>query len=200
MNRQLTLQQYRTIDLLLFAAMLALFEFLIVRFATGSMFGTVSLAAALTAIVYMRWGWWGGLHAALAGALFCFYLSLAPSAVQIIGWNDYLTYIVGNLFSLLAVAGLEALGKERVRQSVWLSLGFALAVIVLMQGGRMLVALTLGCPPEELVRSYFLYDCLSILFTLVIIWIVRRLDGVFEDQRHYLLRLQEERERNNTEQ
>lgn len=205
MNRQLTLQQYRNIDLLLFAAMMALFEFLIVRFATGTMFGTVSLAAALTAIVYMRWGWWGGLHAALAGALFCFYLSLAPSAVQIIGWRDYLThnyltYIGGNLFSLLAVVGLEALGKERVRQSVWLSLGFALAVIVLMQGGRMLVALTLGCPPEELVRSYFLYDCLSIPFTLVIIWIVRRLDGVFEDQKHYLLRLQEERERNNTEQ
>ncbi len=44
------------------------------------------------------------------------------------------------------------------------------------------------------------YGMAIILFTLVITWIVRRLDGVFEDQKHYLLRLQEERERNNTEQ
>lgn len=200
MNKQLTLQQYRTIDLLLFAAMLAIFEFLIVRFATGSMFGTVSLAAALTTIVYMRWDWWGGLHAALAGALFCFYYGQVAAASQTIDWRDYLTYIVGNLFSLLAVAALQRLGKERVRQSVWLSLGFGLAVVLLMQGGRMLVALTLGKTPDVLIRSYFLYDSLSILFTLVITWIVRRLDGVFEDQKHYLLRLQEERERNNTEQ
>lgn len=197
MNKQLTLQQYRNIDLLLFAAILALFEFLIVRFATGSMYGTVSLAAALTAIVYMRWDWWGAIHAALAGALFCLYCGQLAQGVV---WQNYLTYILGNLFSLLAVVALKRLGKERVRQSVWLSLGFGLAVVLLMQGGRMLVALALGTPPDTLVHSYFLYDCLSILFTLVVTWIVRRLDGVFEDQKHYLLRLQEERERNNTEQ
>lgn len=200
MNKQLTLQQYRTIDLLLFAAILAIFEFLIVRFATGSMYGTVSLAAALTAIVYMRWDWWGGLHAALAGALFCAYYGQVAAAGQAIDWRDYLVYIVGNLFSLLAVVALKGLGKERVRQSVWLSLGFGLAVVLLMQGGRMLAALVLGKAEGALVQSYFLYDSLSILFTLVITWIVRRLDGVFEDQKHYLLRLQEERERNNTEQ
>ncbi len=198
MNRQLTLQQYRTIDLLLFAAMLAIFEFLIVRFATGSMFGTVSLAAALTTIVYMRWDWWGGIHAALAGGLFCLYYGQV--AAQPIQWRDYLVYIVGDLFSLFAVAALKGLGKERVRQSVWLSLGFGLSVVLLMQGGRMLMALVLGTAPGALIRTYFLYDSLSILFTLVITWIVRRLDGVFEDQKHYLLRLQEERERNNTEQ
>lgn len=199
MKKQLTLQQYRNIDLALFAVMLAIFEFLIVRFATGSFYGTVSLAAALTTIVYMRWGWWGGIHAALAGALFCVYYSAVAATAQGVEPRDYLIYIVGNLFSLLAVPALLKLGKERVRQSVFWSLGFSLAVILLMQGGRMLMALTVGKNAEGLIRSYFLYDSLSILFTLVVTWIVRRLDGVFEDQKHYLLRLQEERERNNTE-
>ena len=195
MKRQLTLQQYRNIDLFLFAVMLAVFEFLIVRFVTGSLY-TLSLAAAITTIVFMRWGWWGAIHAALAGFLFCLYYGMAVGQV---GPRDYLIYIVGNLFSLAAVAGLLRLGKERVRKSVLLSVGFGLAVILLMQGGRMLVALTLGYPPDRVVE-YLIYDPLSILFTVVVTWIVRRLDGVFEDQKHYLLRLQEERERNNTEQ
>lgn len=199
MKKQLTLQQYRNIDLVLFAVMLAVFEFLIIRFATGTFYGTVSLAAALVSIVYMRWGWWGGLHAALAGALFCAYCSMVPSTTQGVGPQDYLIYIVGNLFSLLAVPVLLKLGKEKVRQGVFWSLGFSLAVLLLMQGGRMLMALTVGKSAGEIIYSYFLYDSLSILFTLVVTWIVRRLDGVFEDQKHYLLRLQEERERNNTE-
>ncbi len=199
MKKQMTIQQYRAIDLLLFAAMLALFEFLIVRFATGSFYGTVSLAAALTSIVYMRWSWWGGIHAALSGALFCLYYSMVGGA-QSVTWRDYAIYILGNLCSLLAVFALVKIGKERVRQSAFWSLGFALAVILLMQGGRMLLALALGKPSETLISDYFLYDCLSILFTLLVTWIVRRLDGVFEDQKHYLLRVQEESKRNNTEQ
>ena len=195
MKRQLTLQQYRNIDLFLFAVMLAIFEFLIVRFVTGSLY-TLSLAAAITTIVSMRWGWWGAIHAALAGFLFCLYYGMAVGQVEP---SDYLIYIVGNLFSLAAVAGLLRLGKERVRRSVLLSVAFGLAVVLLMQGGRMLVALTLGRPADRVVE-YLIYDPLSVLFTVVVTWIVRRLDGVFEDQKHYLLRLQEERERNNTEQ
>ena len=31
-----------------------------------------------------------------------------------------------------------------------------------------------------------------LLFTLVLIWIARRLDGIFEDQKHYLLRVHEQ--------
>ena len=35
----------------------------------------------------------------------------------------------------------------------------------------------------------------AICITLLILWIVRRLDGVFENQDHYLLRLQAEEEK-----
>lgn len=199
MKRQLTLGEYRAIDLTILALMLALFEGLIIRFATGSFYGTVSLAAAVTAIVYMRWSWWGAIHAALSGALFCLYYSMLPGA-QSVTWRDYAIYMGGNLVSLLAVFVLHKVGKERVRESALGSLGFGLGVIALMQGGRMAIALALGRAASTVVWDHFLYDSLSILFTLVVIWIVRRLDGVFEDQKHYLLRLQEESQRNNTEQ
>ena len=59
MKRQRTWKEYRAIDLTLLGLALAVFEFIIVRAANwwfpGQPF-TVSLAAAITSIVYMRWG------------------------------------------------------------------------------------------------------------------------------------------------
>lgn len=193
MKRQLTLQEYRTIDLALFAVILVLFEYIIVRFAIASYY-TVSLAAVITSIVYMRWGWWGGLHAALGGALFCFYYSaVAPTPVL---WTHYIIYPLGNLFSLAAVPALKKAGPERVRQSAAASLAFSLSVILLMQLGRGAVAVVLGVAGAREALGYVTGDAISVLFTLVVTWIVRRLDGLFEEQRHYLTRVQEERERN----
>ena len=136
MKRQLTLQEYRNIDLALFALMLAIFEFIIIRvgnlsFFRGQLF-TASLAGAITSIVYMRWGWWGGIHAALAGGLYCLYCAMVGRDVAA---QTYAIYILGNLFSLLAVPALKKLGPERVRQGKLSALVFPLAVILLMQGG-----------------------------------------------------------------
>ncbi len=188
MKRQLTLQEYRGIDLALFALMFAVFEFIIVRVANGQFFRdqafTVSLAAAITSIVYMRWGWWGGIHAALAGALFCLYSGGTA--------EQYMIYTVGNLFSLPAVLWLKRAGPEKVRTGRWAAMLFPLAVIALMQGGRAVMSLLLGAPAGAAL-GFFTTDSLSILFTLVIVWIARRLDGVYEDQKHYLLRIQKEK-------
>ena len=182
MERRRSWKEYRAIDLALWAAALAVFEFLIVRAATwwfpGQPF-TVSLAAAVASIVYLRWGWWGGLHAAEAGLVFCFFSGAAPA--------QYLIYCGGNLFSLLAVLLPEQLGKERVRTG-HLSLVFPLLVQLLMQGGRAAIALALGAEPGT-AAGFFTTDSLSLLFTFVIIWIARKLDGVYEDQKHYLLRV-----------
>ena len=37
--------------------------------------------------------------------------------------------------------------------------------------------------------GFFTTDALSLLFTGVVVWTARRLDGIFEDQKHYLLRI-----------
>lgn len=192
MKRQLTLREYRAIDLLLFALMFAVFEYIIVRAANSSLFRdqafTVSLAAAITSIVYMRWGLWGGVHAALAGLLFCFYSGGAP--------GQYVVYTVGNLFSLPMALVLKRAGAERVRKSGWGSMLFPLGVVLLMQAGRAATAMCLGAGPGGAL-GFFTTDSLSVLFTLVIVWIARRLDGVYEEQTHYLLRLREKEKRDN---
>ena len=187
MRRQRTWKEYRTIDLALLGLALAVFEFIIVSAANwwfpGQPF-TVSLAAAMTSIVYMRWGAGGAIHAVEAGLVYSFFSGGT--------WGQLIVYCVGNLFSLFALLLLKVYGKERVRTG-YLSLVFPLLVQVLMQGGRAVVALGLGAGPADAVR-FFTTDSLSLLFTFVIVWIARKLDGVYEDQKHYLLRIHAEKE------
>lgn len=187
MNRRRTWKEYRAIDLSIMALMLAVFEFLIINAASfwfPDQLYTVSLAAAVTSIVYMRWGVWGGIHAVEAGAVYCFFAGGTP--------GQFVIYCVGNLFSLFAVIVLKAVGKERVRTGN-LSLVFPLLVLLLMHAGRACMAMIQGAGPLTVV-NFFTTDSLSYLFTFVIIWIARKLDGVYEDQKHYLLRIHAEEE------
>ena len=183
MPRRYSLRQYRAIDLGLLALILCIAETLIVTAARSwypDQLYTVSLAGAVTAIVLMRWGPWAAIHAALSGLVFT--LVYHGSARQIV------TYSLGNILSLLMLLPLRRLGGERIRLSPLLSIGFGLATLLLMQLGRALVALLLGSPLGAL-PGFVTSDSLSYLFTGVLIWIARRLDGVFEDQKHYLLRI-----------
>ena len=186
MNRQFSFQQYRRIDLCLFAVILGISETLIVTAATrwfADQLYTVSVVGALTAIVLMRWGPYGAIHAVLGGLVFS--LLSHGSARQI------LIYCVGNLLSLAALLPLGRLGKERVRSDGVLSVCFGLLTLLLMQLGRALVALLTGEPFLNCL-GFFTTDALSLLFTGLILWIARRLDGIFEDQKHYLLRIHKE--------
>ena len=42
---------------------------------------------------------------------------------------------------------------------------------------------------NKLKRAAALLASAALLFTGVILWIARRLDGIFENQKHYLLRI-----------
>lgn len=186
MNHQISFQQYRTIDLTFLAIILAVSQSLI-YFASSRWFPeqlyVVSPVAAVVALVMMRWSGYAAIHAALGGVLFA---ALSGGA-----WQHFLIYGVGNLLSLLALGMLKLLGKERVRKDTFLTLVFALCVQLLMQLGRAGLAALLGNPAAACL-GFITTDILSELFTLFIIWAARRIEGLFEDQKHYLLRTQSE--------
>ena len=170
----------------MFAVMLTVFETIVVMAARRwfpSEPWAVSVTPAVTAIVLMRWGPWAAVHAALGGAVFC-------AASHALG-TQYLIYMVGNLASLGALALRRLWTPEGIRESVSRSLLFALAVTLLMQLGRAAAALMMGNPLTAAL-GFFTTDAVTLLFTLVLIWIARRLDGIFEDQKHYLLRVHEQ--------
>ena len=188
MNGQRSIRRYRAIDLSLFAFMLIVFETLIVTAATRWFPNepyTVSLVAAVTAIVMMRWGPWAALHAVLGGLTFC----LASHG----SWQQAVIYGAGNLPGLAAMLWFRVWSKEQVRADSFKSLLFAFTVLLGMQLGRAALSIVFGSSPAE-ASGFIATDVVSYLFTLLIVWIARRLDGVFEDQAHYLRRLARERE------
>ncbi|MBE7003339.1 MAG: hypothetical protein E7425_03515 [Ruminococcaceae bacterium] len=185
MDRQITLQRYRAMDLSAFALMLSISEAVIVTAATRwfpDQLYTVSVTAAVVSIVLMRWGAAAAIHAVLGGAVFCAAAHAEP--------GQYLIYCAGNLFSLASLLWLRLLGKERIRNDGFLSVTFALCTLLFMQLGRAAAALVLGAAASACL-GFVTTDLLSGLFTALIVWIARRLDGIFEDQKHYLLRIHE---------
>ena len=147
---------------------------------------SVSAVGAVVSIVMMRWGPWAAIHAALGGAVTCFASGAAGP--------QYAVYCCGNLLGLGALWLKKRMGAEAIRQDALKSLLFGLVTLLLMQLGRALAAMALGAAPTG-AAGFFTTDVISLLFTLVVVWIARRLDGIFEDQGHYLLRVAEERER-----
>lgn len=185
MPPRLTFRQYRAIDLALFSLILCAAETLLARAASvwfpGQLY-TVSAVGALTAIVMMRWGAPSAVYAALGGLALCLNSGASPT--------QYGIYIGGNLFALLALPLVRAVGSERVRRDSFLSVSFGLCVLLLMQAGRAVVAFVLGTSARNCL-GFFTTDSLSLLFTGLLVWTARRMDGLFEDQKHYLLRIQE---------
>lgn len=188
MNRQISFSQYRAIDLSILSVVLAVCQFLTqmaVSFWFPEQLYVVSPVAGMTALVMMRWSGWAAIPAGLGGVLF----------VWLSGGNfqQMLIYVLGNLASLLALFLFKLFGKEKIRKDGFLAVVFAIAVQLLMQLGRAAMALVLGHSAEACI-GFITTDILSMLFTVFIIWTARRIEGLFEDQKNYLLRIQREQQ------
>ncbi len=188
MNRQITFRQYRAIDLTLLAVILAITQ-AVISITASTIFAdqlyVVSTVASVTALVMMRWNGYAAVHAVLGGVL---YAALAGG-----DWQHYVIYGVGNLLSLLSLVLFKLLGKEKIRKDVLLSILFAICTQLFMQLGRAGIAFLFGHEAAICLR-FITTDALSILFTVCVVWVVRRIEGLFEDQKNYLLRIERERQ------
>lgn len=183
----MSFNQYRLIDLGIFAVILIIFESIASKAALSftSQPYSISIVSAITCIIFMRWGIWGCFHAALGGFVYCFVTGGAA--------DQYIIYVIGNLFSVAALLLLKRIGPDRVREKVFLSLLLSVLVSLLMQLGRGIVAVVFGASPN-MIAGFVFTDSVTTLFAMVITGIVRKLDGVFEDQKSYLIRLNREEE------
>lgn len=190
--KALTYNQYRIINILLLTVVYSVVEAAISLGANiwfPELPYVLSLSVMFVSLEMMRWNWYAVIAALVSAIITCFF----SGAVA----EQYLIYILGNLTMLLGVFFLKKVGKDRVRASVLLTLVYVLLEFVLAEVGRGIVAIILGSEPLIIVQ-FLTTDVLTGFFAVVVIFILRRTDGMFEDQRAYLLRLEEER-RNNQE-
>ena len=189
MKKQISFRQYRAMDLFLFTALLCGCEALITLGATRWFPGepyTLSITPAVTAIVMVRWGGFAAIPAVLGAVVFCF---VSGAALP-----QYLIYCVGNLASLVLTRLLCGDGWKRLHENVLMAMLYGLSTALLMQLGRFVLGLVMGGSLRVCV-GFVTTDTLSTLFAVLIVWIARRLDGMLEEQRHYLHRVAEEMER-----
>ena len=186
MGRQISFGQYRMIDNIFWGIILAVSEVVIItassKWFPGQLY-TVSVSAAVAAIVMMRWGFIAAIHVALAGLVYAGVQGGSP--------EQYLYYIIGNELGLAALLFIKAVGRDRIRQNVLLTIAYALTVQILMQVGRGIVSVVLGSDMGAIL-NFITMDALSELFSILILTIAARLDGVMEYQKDYLLRVQRE--------
>ena len=184
---QITFKQYRDIDLTIFTVLVVIFE-VIATFASNRWFTAqpiaMSITLMLTCVVMMRWGGWAVITALAGGLAFC-----AASGASL---EQYLIYGIGNLFALLSLILIKLYGKEKIRASVPRLLLFVLVAYLGMALGRWGISLFFGGDGMALV-VYVTTDIMSLLLAEVILLLLRKTDGMIEDQKAYLFRLERER-------
>ena len=185
--KQITFKQYRAIDLTILCVMTAIFE-AITTVATSNWFVlqamAISITLAMTCIALLRWGLFAVLPSLVGSLTFCIASGATP--------DQYVVYCVGAIFALIAYPIALMLDKEKIRLSFSRRLIFAVSVYLFTVLGRWLTSL-LFVPTLETLKTFLTTDVLSLLFAILILYVCKGLDGVIEDQRHYLIRLDEER-------
>lgn len=191
-GRLISLRQYKLTDLFFFAIVLALSDLLIFC-ATKFWFKSVAdyyisfmLPIALTVI--MRWGWVGIFYSVADGIVLC--------AMQEGSWQTYIIYIIGNACILAVLLLTKFMGKERIRGKWYFSVLYVAAGWIAVNLALTLAGTCFGGNFLALAGQNFglgVYGALSFAIAVITVMILRRLNGMFEDQKHFLLRQDKER-------
>lgn len=186
---QITFKQYRNIDITIFCVLTAIFE-TIATLATNRWFVfqamSVTITLTMTCIVMMRWGNECVLPSLIGALVYC--LTLNGSVKQ------FVTYCGGSIFCLIAVPILKKIGKESIRLDFVKRSAFVILVYLLTITGRWAFSLIF----EQSFKSFLIFlttDILSLLFAIVVLSLLKGVEGMIEDQKHYLLRLDKERQK-----
>lgn len=183
-------RRYKTVDLVIWTIITGVIE-AVVTLAASEWFPyeiySLSATVAIVSIVMMRWDGFAAIHAVVGGAVYSFLLAGADLEKIVI-------YCVGNCFMLLGLILFKIVGKEKLRSKYMLTAVYAVLMFVLAQVGRWAVSLFFGGEPGAIL-GFLLSDPITLLFTFVVVLISRVPDGLFEDQKHYIIRTDGERKK-----
>ena len=104
------------------------------------------------------------------------------------GWHyGYLIYLIGNLGFMLNLLLLKKMGKDKIRNSFFNSLIYLLSGYILMEGFRGIASILIAGSDAAIIRQFIFSDMLSLVFAILVIIVVRKQEGLFADQKEYLI-------------
>ncbi len=196
-SRLISVKQYKATDLFVFALILAVSEllsFMAAKWFPSSATFTFSLLVPVTLTVMMRWGWQGVLYAVFGGLFKCLLFISTATGLQ------FATYIIGNAFIGLMLIPMKLIGKDKIRSRWWASaLLFVGSWLCVYLGRATVWAIGYSISPIANSAAWhgFISFAFSELFSLVVgfvlVLVLRRIDGMFEDQITFLKRVDKER-------
>lgn len=192
-SRLISLKQYKFNDLFLFAVILIAFD-LIVHFATiwladDAAIYAFALTVPMVLLIMMRWGW-QAVFFAVGDAILLTVLN-NPTV-----WESYLSYILGNSTILLLLIPMRYIGKQKIAEKWPLTVLFVILGWLISNFSYTIIQWICGVDFVWALKSNFTFNMtglLALAMGIVIMLIMRKLDGLFEDQIHYLKRLDDER-------
>lgn len=196
-SRLISVKQYRASDLFVFALILVTAE--VLRYYAGiwfpfGAFFTFSLAVPIVLTVMMRWGWPSILHMAVVGITVSIINAKSATGVQ------FTVYIIGYMLMSLMLIPAYLIGRDKICKRWWASVLFVVGGWLCAYLGKSVVwAIGYGISPVDGLsvwagfEAYAIADLLSLVMAVVIVLVLRRFDGMFEDQMTYLKRLDKER-------
>lgn len=192
-SRLISVKQYRATDLFIFAVILVIFD-LLMHFApmlfSGQIVFSFCLTVPITLLIMIRWGWCS-VFFAIGDALLLTIIN-NPSV-----WQSYLCYGVGNASLMLLLVVVKFAGKKKIASKWYFTTLFFVCGWVVQNLTISVMNAICGFSFVSYLASNFgfgITGALSMAMGLVITLVLRRLDGMYEDQMEYLKRLKGERD------
>lgn len=189
--KEITFKQYKAIDISILSVLLLVFEALSV-YASSNWFShsgisvvpLISFTPLVVIIMMMRWSEFAFVPAIVGGVSYCFACGGKP--------EQYLIYCLGNLFGLLSLLIIKKVGKDTLRKKQLNLALFSISTYLFITVGRWLVSLIFA-PTFKTLLTFITTDIISLVVAIVGAIALRSSDGILEDQKSYLLRLDRER-------
>ena len=191
-SKYISIKQYRLGDLFVFTVIAAIAElvcYLAQIWFSSAAFYTLNLMLPVITLVIVRWGWQGVVLAAAEGVMYC--------ALRHTAWQGYIIYMVGNAAIAIELLAVKLIGPERLKKRwYWSALVVLIGWTTTNFVKTCLYAAFYKDFTSALTAMFGIADCglLALVMGEIIILICRRLDGLFENQKRYLLRLNKERD------
>lgn len=186
----MSFKKYRTIDIALLSIIYTIFEYIVIKAAT-SWFNepyTVSIMLAMLLIIMIRWDRFVCIPCVIFGFLFVF----LQNGVGV----QYLIYILGNIGFLLTLVYVYKLGKSRITDSIFLTMLYCVIGFLTMEVSRGIAAICFTENSFAIISKFILTDMLTLVFTIVVMLIARKIDGLLMDQKQYVLKINKKKETN----
>ncbi|MCR5684208.1 MAG: hypothetical protein K6G81_02140 [Lachnospiraceae bacterium] len=186
--KALTFNQYRITNIFILSLIFFIAETLITRGAREwfpELPYVLSLNILFMSLEFMRWRAFGAISAIVGGVAFCMASRATP--------GQYAVYCLGNLMAAAVLIYIKYIGRKKVRDKVVLTVIYVTLIFAAACLGRFLTALILGADLKALL-AFVTTDILSWMFALIGVLAARNAEGLFEDQKDYLMRLEKEKQ------